>query len=485
MVVVMLLLLLLLALIWGGAPWWGRPPWGGALHLLHPGGPQHLHVLTRTYGDPLCLRLGGREVVVLSSAGAIREALARRWGDFVGRPHSYLASLVSRGGQDLALGDASPEWRRQRGATRGALARAVRHLEPLLELQGWALCQELSSYGAAPVDLFEAFAFHTCSTICRLAFGDLMPPEAEVRSFTRCVVELLEVWGRASVQALDVLPPLRGCGSCCAWWSAVTPSWRPRSGATRAVPPPQGTRCWGRCWGGTPLSLWGRWGGTACTWPSWISSSVALKRRQRLCCGLWPSCCTTPRCRTRCVRSCARCWAPRGPQSRGIWGDCRCSVPPSPRPSACVPLHPSRCPTVPGATLALQESRYLQDPSLSQTSLPHTTTPRSGTALMSSCLSGSCSQGPHGEHCCPSVVGHARVWGRHWLGQSSSCFWGTSYSDSAWNRHLTGLCPTWGSPPAPCCAVPRSTCASCPAHPIAPEPNVWDAWGSAGYSQLY
>lgn len=27
---------------------------------------------------------------MLSSAAAIREALARRWGDFVGRPHSYL-----------------------------------------------------------------------------------------------------------------------------------------------------------------------------------------------------------------------------------------------------------------------------------------------------------------------------------------------------------------------------------------------------------
>ncbi|XP_072213980.1 steroid 21-hydroxylase isoform X4 [Excalfactoria chinensis] len=209
MVVVMLLLLLLLALIWGGSARKGGVPWWGVLHLLHPEGPQHLHVLTRTYGDPLCLRLGGREVVVLSSAATIREALARRWGDFVGRPHSYLTSLVSRDGQDLALGDASPEWRRQRGAIRGALARAVKHLEPILELQGSALCQELSSYGAAPVDLFEAFTFHTCSTICRLAFGDLMPPEAEVRSFTRCVEDLLEVWGRASVRALDVLPPLR------------------------------------------------------------------------------------------------------------------------------------------------------------------------------------------------------------------------------------------------------------------------------------
>lgn len=36
-----------------------------------------------------------------------------------------------------------------------------------------------------------------------------MPPEAEVRAFTRCVMELLEVWGKASVRVLDLLPLLR------------------------------------------------------------------------------------------------------------------------------------------------------------------------------------------------------------------------------------------------------------------------------------
>lgn len=36
-----------------------------------------------------------------------------------------------------------------------------------------------------------------------------MPPEAEVRAFTHCVMELLEVWGRASVRVLDLLPLLR------------------------------------------------------------------------------------------------------------------------------------------------------------------------------------------------------------------------------------------------------------------------------------
>ncbi|XP_009645446.1 steroid 21-hydroxylase-like, partial [Egretta garzetta] len=65
-------------------------------------------------------------------------------------------------------------------------------------------------YGGAPLDPFEVFPFHTCSTIGRLLFGDLMPPEGEVRAFTRCLVELLEVWGSASVRALDLLPALRG-----------------------------------------------------------------------------------------------------------------------------------------------------------------------------------------------------------------------------------------------------------------------------------
>lgn len=48
---------------------------------------------------------------------------------------------MSRGGQDLALGDVCPGWQQQRGATRGALARAQGRLEPLLAQQAKALCQ--------------------------------------------------------------------------------------------------------------------------------------------------------------------------------------------------------------------------------------------------------------------------------------------------------------------------------------------------------
>ncbi|KAM6396237.1 steroid 21-hydroxylase [Rhynochetos jubatus] len=205
----LLALLALLVLLAVGGPREGRGLRGGALHLLHPQGALHLGRLARRHGPVLRMRLGGRDVLVLSSVATIREALARHWGDWLGRPPSYLGGLVSRGGRDLALGAASPGWRRQRGVTRGALARAGGRLRPLLRLQARALCQELRSHGGAPLDPFEVFSFHTCSTIGRLLFGDLLPPPAEVGAFTRCLRDLLEVWGRGGLRVLDLLPPLR------------------------------------------------------------------------------------------------------------------------------------------------------------------------------------------------------------------------------------------------------------------------------------
>ncbi|XP_036252687.1 steroid 21-hydroxylase-like isoform X1 [Molothrus ater] len=187
----------------------GRGPRWGALHLLHPQGALHLSRLARRHGPVLRLRAGGREVLVPSSVATIREALVRHWGDWLGRPHSYLGSLVSRGGRDLALGGPCPGWRRQRGAVRGALARAGGRLGPLLWLQGQNLCEELRSHGEAPLDPFEVFTFHTCSTIARLLFGELVPPPGELRAFSRCLGELLQVWGHSSVRVLDLLPLLR------------------------------------------------------------------------------------------------------------------------------------------------------------------------------------------------------------------------------------------------------------------------------------
>ncbi|NXG11162.1 CP21A hydroxylase, partial [Sakesphorus luctuosus] len=90
-----------------------------------------------------------------------------------------------------------------------ALARAGGRLRPLLWLQGQELCEELRSHGGAPLDPFEVFTFHTCSTIARLLFGDLVPPPGELRAFSHCLGELLQVWGRSTVRVLDLLPSLR------------------------------------------------------------------------------------------------------------------------------------------------------------------------------------------------------------------------------------------------------------------------------------
>ncbi|XP_072773806.1 uncharacterized protein [Taeniopygia guttata] len=56
-----------------------------------------------------------------------------------------------------------------------------------------------------------------------------VPPPGELRAFSRCLGELLQVWGHSSVRVLDLLPLLRDCGSCCGLSSTVTPLWRPRS----------------------------------------------------------------------------------------------------------------------------------------------------------------------------------------------------------------------------------------------------------------
>ncbi|KAM6288765.1 LOW QUALITY PROTEIN: steroid 21-hydroxylase-like [Aegotheles albertisi] len=188
--VALLALVLLGALL--GPP--GRQGALHALHLLHLQGALHLARLARRHGPVLRVRAGGRAVLVLSSARPIREALARHWGHWLGRPPSYLGSLVSRGGQDLTLGPPCPGWR-------------------------WQRAMELRSHGGAPLDPFEVSAFHSCSTIGHLLFGDMVgagcaappgAPEEELWDFSRCVVELLEVWGGwASVRVLDILPPLR------------------------------------------------------------------------------------------------------------------------------------------------------------------------------------------------------------------------------------------------------------------------------------
>ncbi|XP_043353149.1 steroid 21-hydroxylase isoform X1 [Dermochelys coriacea] len=178
--------------------------------MLHPELPLHLLELARRYGPVYRLRFGAKDVVVLNSVDSIRQALTQKWFDFAGRPSSFVADLISLGGHDLSLGDFTPGWRLQRKVAHSALARAQRlQLDPVLGVQAAALCQVFRSYGGAAVDVAEDFSLQTCRTICAMAFGPMMPDAAAIQDIHDCITELVALWGRGAVRALDALPLLR------------------------------------------------------------------------------------------------------------------------------------------------------------------------------------------------------------------------------------------------------------------------------------
>ncbi|KAM3659238.1 steroid 21-hydroxylase-like [Ammospiza nelsoni] len=170
----------------------GRGPRWGVLHLLHPQGALHLSRLARRHGPVLRLRAAGRgECGIPDPSRTCPEP-----------PNPTLTELPGTPEPDPTPARCwcRARWRpsaRRWSGTGGT---------------GWGAptaIWELRSYGEAPLDPFEVFTFHTCSTIARLLFGELVPPPGELRAFSRCLGELLQVWGHSSVRVLDLLPLLR------------------------------------------------------------------------------------------------------------------------------------------------------------------------------------------------------------------------------------------------------------------------------------
>ncbi|XP_072773795.1 steroid 21-hydroxylase-like isoform X5 [Taeniopygia guttata] len=249
----------------------GRGPRLGALHLLHPQGALHLSRLARRHGPVLRLRLGGRDVLVPSSVATIREALVRHWGDWLGRPTSYLGFLVGLGGSCGGGGygveggfmrsyvpmERLP-WTPLRCSP--SIPAAPSHASSLGTWWGFGWAQDgdrgleedpsfygAQGFGGGPRSLWrghpavwgteqfvggwqgfggtQEFEGTQVSKMMLGVFWGIqreleywtvhrcvllqVPPPGELRAFSRCLGELLQVWGHSSVRVLDLLPLLR------------------------------------------------------------------------------------------------------------------------------------------------------------------------------------------------------------------------------------------------------------------------------------
>ncbi|KAJ6652583.1 hypothetical protein lerEdw1_011391 [Lerista edwardsae] len=184
------------------------PLLGNLPDLLHPDLPVHLLELAQKYGPIYRLRFGMKDVVVLNSSDLIREALMRKWSHFAGRPHSFIANLISFGGKDLAFGNYTPTWRMQRKMTHFAFQRCLHgDMEQIVQSQARCLCEVFHGYKGEPMDVARDFSLQTSQVISAVVFGPLDTSIA--REISHCVIELVNTWSATSIQILDFLPILR------------------------------------------------------------------------------------------------------------------------------------------------------------------------------------------------------------------------------------------------------------------------------------
>nr|GMC47485.1 cytochrome P450 83B1-like [Ipomoea batatas] len=148
----------------------------GNLHQLDSAEPHvFLWKLSKKYGPLMRMKLGYREVIVISSAKMAKEALKTHDLEFCSRPSFIGRERLSYNGLEIAFTPYGDYWREMRKISVLHLfsLKRVKHFQPIREDEVSRMINRISelAFSSQLVNLSEIAMSLTCNIICRSAFG--------------------------------------------------------------------------------------------------------------------------------------------------------------------------------------------------------------------------------------------------------------------------------------------------------------------------
>ncbi|WCJ37206.1 cytochrome P450 family 71 subfamily B polypeptide 34 [Euphorbia peplus] len=151
-------------------------PFIGNLHQLDNSNlPFYFWRLSKTYGPLMSLKLGYRQVLVVSSAKMAKEVMKTHDLIFCSRPSFLSQKKLSYNGSDIALSPYNAYWREIRRICIVHLfnSNKVQSFRPIREHHVSSMIRQISEivFASKPVNLSDQMMLLTSSIMCRVGFG--------------------------------------------------------------------------------------------------------------------------------------------------------------------------------------------------------------------------------------------------------------------------------------------------------------------------
>uniref|UniRef100_A0A1W7HBV7 Cytochrome P450 n=1 Tax=Scoparia dulcis TaxID=107240 RepID=A0A1W7HBV7_SCODU len=185
-------------------------PFIGNLHQFDISKPHiYLWQLSKKYGPIMLMKLGIKQVIVISSANIVKEVLKTQDQAFSGRPMVLGHQKLSYNGLDVAFAQYSDSWRELRKIYVVHLLsnKLVQSFRPVREDEIFSMIRNISRISSTGqvANLSQIMLSLTSSLICRIAFGKKCDEEAlGKRRFDELMIESQAVQGGFFVS--DYLP---------------------------------------------------------------------------------------------------------------------------------------------------------------------------------------------------------------------------------------------------------------------------------------